>query len=61
MTLGGDDRSFNEIGIPTLWYRCDATVFKDFHTPCDTISTLDIPRFKFIAEDALQLLEALCN
>ena len=59
--LGGDDRSFNELGVPTLWYGSNNIVFQDFHTPCDTIATLDIPRFKFIAEDALQLLEALCN
>ena len=59
--LGGDDRSFNELGVPTLWYGSNNIVFQDFHTPCDTISTLSIPCFKFIAEDALQLLEALCN
>ncbi len=56
---GGDDRSFDRFGIPTLWYNSHPK-FKDFHTPLDTINTLDIPRIATIVQDAVQVTKQLC-
>ena len=40
---GGDDRSFDALGIPTLWFN-GSTPFKVFHTPLDTVATLDVQK-----------------
>ena len=57
---GGDDRSFDRFEIPTLWFNSHAK-FKDFHTPLDTISTLDIPRIATFVQDALLVTKQLCK
>ncbi len=55
----GDDRSFDRLEIPTLWYNSHAK-FMDFHTPLDTIATLDIPRIAEFVKDAVQVVRQLC-
>ncbi|MBR4220210.1 MAG: M28 family peptidase [Victivallales bacterium] len=56
---GGDDRSFDRLEVPTLWFNSHAK-FKDFHTPLDTIATLDIPRIGDFVQDAVQVVRQLC-
>ncbi len=56
---GGDDRSFDRLEVPTLWFNSHAK-FKDFHTPLDTIATLDIPRIGEFVQDAVQVARQLC-
>ena len=55
----GDDRSFDRLEVPTLWFNSHAK-FKDFHTPLDTIATLDIPRIGEFVKDAVQVALQLC-
>jgi Iap family predicted aminopeptidase len=56
---GGDDRSFDRAGVPTLWFNTHAR-FKDFHTPLDTVETLDIDRIVRCVEEAEKVLRQLC-
>jgi len=58
--LGGDDRPFDKIGVPTLWFNTHEK-FKDFHTPLDTIQTLDIPRMADIVQEAFRVTSQLCE
>ncbi|MBR7104437.1 MAG: M28 family peptidase [Lentisphaeria bacterium] len=57
---GGDDRSFDALGIPTLWYNSE-TPFKVFHTPLDTVSTLDISKMADCIADAVAVTRQLCR
>ncbi len=57
---GGDDRAFDYKGVPTLWFNSHAK-FKDFHTPLDTLDTLEIPRIASIVEEALKVTRQICN
>lgn len=52
----GDDRSFNCIGVPVLWFNTHAK-FQDFHTPLDTIETLDLGKIETCIKEALRLTE----
>ena len=58
--LGGDDRNFHKLGIPTLWFNCHTT-FKDFHTPLDTIATLNMQDIADCVEDAVKVTRQLCR
>ncbi len=55
---GGDDKNFDRIGIPTLWFNTHSK-FNDFHTPLDTIGTLDLDRIAAFVEDALSVTRQL--
>ena len=55
----GDDRSFNCVGVPTLWYNSHAK-FMDFHTPLDRIETLDLDKIVKCLEDAVKTAKQLC-
>lgn len=56
---GGDDRSFNCIGVPVLWFNTHDK-FRNFHTPLDTIDTLDIDQIVSCIKEAVRVLEKLC-
>ena len=56
---GGDDRSFNCIGVPTLWFNTHCK-FLDFHTPLDTIGTLELDRIPVCIKEAIRILEKIC-
>lgn len=57
---GGDDRSFNSVGVPVIWFNNHAK-FMDFHTPLDTIETLDLDRIVRCVQDAVRVTEQLCR
>jgi hypothetical protein len=55
----GDDRSFHCIGVPSLWFNTHAK-FKDFHTPLDSIDTLDLGKIETCIKEAVRIAEKLC-
>ena len=55
----GDDRSFECIGVPVLWFNTHSK-FKDFHTPLDTIETLDLGKIVKCLDEALNITKKLC-
>jgi len=57
---GGDDRSFDRAGVPSLWFNTHAR-FKDFHTPLDTVGTLDPERLVLCVGESLRVLRQLCR
>ena len=57
---GGDDRSFDSLGIPTLWYNSHCR-FKDFHTEKDTIGTLSMPKLAAAVVDAVNVVKQICS
>lgn len=57
---GGDDRTFDEIGVPTLWYNSHCR-FKDFHTPLDTVGTLNPAKLAAAVEDAVNTVKQICE
>jgi len=57
MKNAGDDRSFDRLGVPTMWYNSHEK-FRDFHTPLDRIDTLD---FKVMAEFVEDGVSVLCQ
>lgn len=57
---GGDDRSFNSAGVPVIWFNNHAK-FQDFHTPLDTIETLDLDKIVRCIRDAVNVTEQLCR
>ena len=58
--MAGDDRNFDKLGIPTFWFNSHAK-FKDFHTPLDTISTLDMAKIAQSVNEAINILDQLYN
>ncbi len=52
----GDDRSFHCIGVPSLWFNTHAK-FQDFHTPLDTIETLDLKKIEICIKEAVRITE----
>ena len=54
----GDDRSFNCVGVPVLWFNTHAK-FMDFHTPLDSIDTLDIDKIVVCIKEAARLTGVL--
>lgn len=57
---GGDDRSFDELGVPTLWFF-SIPRFPDFHTPLDRINTLDISNIEQCIGDAVNITRQICS
>lgn len=57
---GGDERNFDRVGIPTLWFA-SCPRFQKFHTPADTIETLDISRICRCVSDAVKVTHQLCR
>lgn len=55
---GGDDRSFDSVGVPTLWFCTDAR-FHDFHTPFDTLETLDTAKIAQCVNEGVRITEIL--
>lgn len=55
---GGDDKSFHQAGIPTIWYY-DDNPFKVLHTERDRIEMLDLDRMTDALIDAVQLFHQL--
>lgn len=55
----GDDRSFNCIGVPVLWFNTHAK-FQDFHTPLDSIDTLDLDKIVTCIKEAVRVTNKLC-
>jgi len=55
---GGDDKSFKQIGVPSIWYR-EHSFFKQFHTDRDTIDTIDFEKMATATVDALKMFEQL--
>ena len=58
--LAGDDRNFDKLGIPTLGFNSHAK-FQDFHTPLDTIDTLDMKKIAQCIADAVSVTRQLCR
>lgn len=58
--LAGDDRSFDRLEVPCLWYG-HRSGFKDFHTQLDAICTLDMQKFRKVISDALNVTRTLCK
>ena len=56
----GDDKNFDKLGIPTLWFNNHAK-FKDFHTPLDTIATLDMDKIASCITNAVNITKQLCK
>ena len=57
---GGDDRAFDSIGVPSLWFNTHEK-FMDFHTPADSLETLDLQRIARCVEEGVRLTEVLRN
>ena len=55
----GDDRSFHCVGVPVLWFNTHAK-FMDFHTPLDTIETLDLSKIETCVKEAFRLTGKFC-
>ena len=51
---GGDDRSFDSVGVPTLWFNAHEK-FKDFHTALDSLETLETKRIAGCVEEAVRV------
>ena len=58
LKYGGDDRSFDSIGVPTLWFNTHAK-FMDFHTPLDTLGTLDLEKIVQCVKEGCRLTEII--
>ena len=56
--LAGDDRNFDKLSIPTFWFNSHPK-FKDFHTPLDTIGTLDMNKLARCVIEAQNILKQL--
>ena len=56
--LAGDDRNFDRIGVPSLWFNTHAK-FNDFHTPLDTMETLDLAKLETCINEAIHITHAL--
>ena len=57
---GGDDRTFDDLRVPTLWYNSHCR-FRDFHTPKDTIATLNISNIAAAVTDAVSVVQQICT
>ena len=55
----GDDRNFNRVGVPALWFSTHERFF-DFHTPLDTMEKLDIGRLVRFIGEARRVTRILC-
>ena len=60
MKNAGDDRSFDCAGVPTLWFNSHEK-YRDFHTPLDSIATMDFNSMARFVEDGASVLEQLCR
>ena len=58
LKYGGDDRSFDSAGVPTLWFNTHAK-FMDFHTPLDTLGTVDPEKIVQCVKEAFRLTEII--
>lgn len=56
---GGDERNFDRIGLPTIWFE-SLPMFKEFHTPMDTIETLDTDRIARCVAEAVEVVRRIC-
>jgi Iap family predicted aminopeptidase len=56
----GDDRSFDSVGVPVIWFNNHAK-FMDFHTPLDSIETLDLDKIVRCIQEAVKVTEQLCR
>ena len=54
----GDDRNFDRIGVPTLWFNTHDH-FMDFHTPEDTMDKLDISRIARCVQEAVRITQQI--
>ena len=55
---GGDDRSFDSIEVPTLWFNTH-TKFMDFHTALDSLGSLETKRIADCVEEAVRVTEII--
>ena len=58
LKYGGDDRSFDSAGVPTLWFNTHEK-FMDFHTAMDTMETLDLEKIVQCVKEGCRLTEIL--
>ena len=58
LKYGGDDRSFDSAGVPTLWFNTHEK-FMDFHTPLDTLGTVDPEKIVQCVKEACRLTEII--
>ena len=58
LRYGGDDRSFDSAGVPTLWFNTHEK-FMDFHTPLDTLGTVDPEKIVQCVKEACRLTEII--
>ena len=57
---GGDERNFDRLGVSTLWFA-SCPRYQEFHTPLDTIETLDISRICRCTADAVEVVKQICR
>ena len=56
----GDDRNFDRIGVPALWFNTHEH-FRDFHTPDDSLETIDAGTIARCVEEAVRVTRQLCK
>lgn len=55
----GDERNFDRLGIPSLWFTSFPR-FQEFHTPADTIDTLDIGKISRCVSESVNATRQIC-
>lgn len=59
-TYDGDDKSFCNNGIPSVWYY-DCNPFNYLHTPCDSIDKVDFDKMAEGVFDAVDMFKQLAG
>jgi len=59
-SLSGDDKTFSLAGIPTVWLY-DRQIFRNLHTPCDTIETVDCEKLAKAVEISVDMVRQLAD
>ena len=55
----GDERNFDRLEVPSLWFTSFPR-FQEFHTPADTIDTLDIGKIARCVSYSLDVTRQIC-
>ena len=55
----GDERNFDKVEVPSLWFTSFPR-FQEFHTPADTIDTLDIGKISRCVSESVNVTRQIC-
>ena len=55
----GDERNFDKLEVPSLWFTSFPR-FQEFHTPADTVDTLDTGKIARCVSDSLDVTRQIC-